>query len=62
MSTAAPYRHFADRDAQLSAVAAVGYRDLAARLAAAHPAPKDLAPIAIAYFQFALTRPDTCSG
>ncbi|MCP2279251.1 WHG domain-containing protein [Nocardia amikacinitolerans] len=60
MSTAAPYRHFADRDALLSAVAAVGYRDLAARLAAAHPAPitaEDLAAIAIAYVQFALTRP-----
>lgn len=60
MSTAAPYRHFADRDALLSAVAAVGYRDLAARLAAAHPTPitaEDLAAIAIAYVQFALARP-----
>ncbi|MFE2959571.1 TetR/AcrR family transcriptional regulator [Nocardia tengchongensis] len=60
VSTAAPYRHFADRDALLSAVAAVGYRDLAARLAAAHPAPltaEDLATIAIAYVQFALERP-----
>ncbi|MER7455113.1 TetR/AcrR family transcriptional regulator [Nocardia beijingensis] len=60
VSTAAPYRHFADRDALLSAVAAVGYRDLAGRLVAAHPAPttaEDLAAIAIAYVQFALTRP-----
>ncbi|MFF2554830.1 TetR/AcrR family transcriptional regulator [Nocardia sp. NPDC058058] len=60
VSTAAPYRHFADRDALLSAVAAVGYRDLAARLAAAHPAPvtpEDLATIAIAYVRFALDRP-----
>ncbi|MCP2292703.1 TetR/AcrR family transcriptional regulator [Nocardia amikacinitolerans] len=60
VSTAAPYRHFADRDALLSAVAAVGYRDLAARLAASHPTPitaEDLAAIAIAYVQFALTRP-----
>ncbi|MGV9611643.1 TetR/AcrR family transcriptional regulator [Nocardia xishanensis] len=60
VSTAAPYRHFADRDALLSAVAAVGYRDLADRLSAAHPAritAEDLAAIAIAYVQFALTRP-----
>ncbi|KAF0965775.1 TetR/AcrR family transcriptional regulator [Rhodococcus sp. T7] len=60
VSTAAPYRHFSDRDALLSAVAAVGYRDLADRLAAAHPAPTtadDLAAIAVAYVQFALARP-----
>ena len=60
VSTGAPYRHFADRDALLSAVAAVGYRDLAGALVAAHPAPKtadDLADIAVAYVQFALTRP-----
>ncbi|MGW4355228.1 TetR/AcrR family transcriptional regulator [Nocardia sp. NPDC004582] len=60
VSTAAPYRHFADRDALLSAVAAVGYRDLASRLAAAHSAPvtpEDLALIAIAYVRFALDRP-----
>ncbi|WP_431971502.1 TetR/AcrR family transcriptional regulator [Nocardia sp. bgisy134] len=60
VSTAAPYRHFADRDALLSAVAAVGYRELAANLAAASAAPttaEDFAAIAIAYVQFALTRP-----
>ncbi|MEU1204058.1 TetR/AcrR family transcriptional regulator [Nocardia sp. NPDC005825] len=60
VSTAAPYRHFADREALLSAVAAVGYRDLASRLAAVHPAPvtpDDLALIAIAYVRFALDRP-----
>jgi AcrR family transcriptional regulator len=60
VSTAAPYRHFADRNALLSAVAAVGYRELATDLAAAHPAPttaEDLAAIAVAYVQFALTRP-----
>lgn len=60
VSTAAPYRHFADRNALLSAVAAVGYRDLAADLVAAHPAPRnaeDLAAIAVAYVQFALRRP-----
>ncbi|WP_431958050.1 TetR/AcrR family transcriptional regulator [Nocardia lijiangensis] len=60
VSTAAPYRHFADRNALLSAVAAVGYRELATSLAAAHPAPataEGLAATAIAYVQFALTRP-----
>ena len=44
----------------MSAVAAVGYRQLATALAAAHPAPKtpdDLADIAVAYVQFALSRP-----
>lgn len=60
VSTAAPYRHYADREALLSAVAAVGYRELAAQLLAAHPAPTspdDLATIAIAYIRFALDRP-----
>ncbi|TQM33492.1 TetR/AcrR family transcriptional regulator [Nocardia bhagyanarayanae] len=60
VSTAAPYRHFADRNALLSAVAAVGYRELAAHLAAAHPEPtteEGLAATAVAYVQFALTRP-----
>jgi AcrR family transcriptional regulator len=60
VSASAPYRHFADRDALLSAVAAVGYRELGAALVQAHPAPKtpdDLADIAVAYVRFALTRP-----
>jgi AcrR family transcriptional regulator len=60
VSPAAPYRHYADRDALISAVAAVGYRELAEQLAAAHPAPSsadDLASVAVAYVQFALQRP-----
>jgi AcrR family transcriptional regulator len=60
VSPGAPYRHYADRDALLSAVAAVGYRELAGYLAAAHPSPStpdDLAAVAIAYVQFALDRP-----
>ncbi|WP_067673232.1 TetR/AcrR family transcriptional regulator [Nocardia miyunensis] len=60
VSTAAPYRHFADRDALLSAVAAVGYRELAEELAAAHSAqatPEGLAAVANVYVRFALTRP-----
>src|ERR1700720_1921005 len=60
VSPAAPYRHYADRDALVSAVAAVGYRELAERLAAAHPSPstpEQLPSVAIAYARFALAAP-----
>ncbi|MEU6662991.1 TetR/AcrR family transcriptional regulator [Streptomyces sp. NPDC046821] len=60
VSATAPYRHFADRDALLSAVAAQGYRELATRLTAAHPAPRtpeDLAAVAAAYVRFAIEQP-----
>lgn len=60
VSTAAPYRHYADREALVSAVAAVGYRELAQRLSAAHPAPSsvdEIVDVAIAYVRFALDRP-----
>jgi AcrR family transcriptional regulator len=60
VSAAAPYRHYADREALVSAVATLGYRELAERLAAAHPSPstpEQLAGVAIAYVQFALERP-----
>jgi AcrR family transcriptional regulator len=60
VSPAAPYRHYADREALASAVAAVGYRELGERLTAAHPCPstpEQLASVAIAYVQFALERP-----
>ncbi|MFD6294077.1 TetR/AcrR family transcriptional regulator [Streptomyces sp. NPDC060235] len=60
VSATAPYRHFADRDALVSAVAAEGYRELATNLATAHPSPTtadDLAAVAVAYVQFALDHP-----
>jgi AcrR family transcriptional regulator len=60
VSPAAPYRHYADREALVSTVAAVGYLELAERLAAAHPSPStpdQLARVATAYVQFALERP-----
>src|ERR1700726_2167298 len=60
VSPGAPYRHYADRDALVSAVAAEGYRELAGYLSAAHPSPStpdDLAAVAVAYVQFALDRP-----
>ncbi|RPA12359.1 TetR/AcrR family transcriptional regulator [Gordonia sp. OPL2] len=60
VSTAAPYRHFPDRTALLSAVAAVGYTELAQDLVAVNPepsSPEDLAAVAVAYVDFALRRP-----
>lgn len=60
VSPTAPYRHFSDRDALVSAVAAEGYRELAEQLAAVHPAPAtpdELASVAVAYVRFALDRP-----
>jgi AcrR family transcriptional regulator len=60
VTAAAPYRHYADRDALLSAVAAVGYRELAEHLTAANPLPStpdELADVAVAYVHFALQRP-----
>ena len=60
VSPAAPYRHYASREALISAVAAVGYRELAEQLAGAHPSPStpgQLATVAVAYVRFALERP-----
>jgi AcrR family transcriptional regulator len=60
VSATAPYRHYADRDALVSAVAAQGYRELAEHLSAAHPSPAtpdDLAAVAVAYVRFALDHP-----
>jgi AcrR family transcriptional regulator len=60
VSPGAPYRHYADRDALISAVAAVGYRELAGCMAAASAAPAtpdDLVAIGIAYVEFAIRHP-----
>ncbi|MEU9381476.1 TetR/AcrR family transcriptional regulator [Streptomyces sp. NPDC048279] len=60
VSATAPYRHYADRDALVSAVAARGYRELAEYLGAVHPSattPDELAAVAVAYVRFALERP-----
>ncbi|HEV3173344.1 MAG TPA: TetR/AcrR family transcriptional regulator [Actinocrinis sp.] len=60
VSPTAPYRHFAERDTLVSAVAAEGYVELAGQLAAAHPSPStpdDLAAVALAYVRFALEHP-----
>ncbi|MYW11815.1 TetR family transcriptional regulator [Streptomyces sp. SID2563] len=60
VSPTAPYRHYADREALVSAVAAEGYRELTESLAAADPAPSTpdgLAAVAVAYVRFALEHP-----
>ncbi|KOG80590.1 MULTISPECIES: TetR/AcrR family transcriptional regulator [Streptomyces] len=60
VSATAPYRHYSDREALVSAVAAEGYRELAEHLARAHPVPStpdELAAVAVAYVRFALEHP-----
>ncbi|QDZ14729.1 TetR/AcrR family transcriptional regulator [Humibacter ginsenosidimutans] len=64
VSPAAPYRHFADRDALDSALAVRGFDDLHADLAAAleqlpaSASPQEtLGALAVAYVDFALRRP-----
>jgi AcrR family transcriptional regulator len=60
VSPGAPYRHYADREALVSAVAAVGYRELAAWMAASEPSPstpEHLAEVGVAYVEFAMRRP-----
>jgi AcrR family transcriptional regulator len=60
VSPTAPYRHFTDRDALESALAAQGLRDLKADLTAGRALPAttaDLADLAVAYVEFALRRP-----
>jgi len=60
VAASAPYRHYADKEALLSAVAGVGYRELADDLVAAHALPStpdELADVAVAYVRFALRRP-----
>jgi AcrR family transcriptional regulator len=60
VSPTAPYRHFADRDALESALAAEGLRDLKADLRQRGGSPAtvtDLAELGVAYVDFALRRP-----
>jgi len=64
VSPAAPYRHFADREALDAAVAVEGFKDLRADLRAALPADlatasaEDVvAALGVAYVAFALRRP-----
>jgi AcrR family transcriptional regulator len=60
VSPTAPYRHFADREALESALAAEGLRDLRADLLADRDLPTTVAELAefgVAYVQFALRRP-----
>lgn len=61
VSHAAPYRHFKDRAALVSAVASEGFRRLATALQEAAvdlpPGPKSLTALGVAYVQFALDHP-----
>ncbi|MFE6664942.1 TetR/AcrR family transcriptional regulator [Streptomyces sp. NPDC057697] len=60
VSPTAPYRHFPEREALVSAVAAEGYRELTEHLATTHPSPAtpdELAAVAVAYVRFALDHP-----
>lgn len=60
VSAAAPYRHFADKEALESELAAAGFADLRQRLGAAGPqppAPQDFARLGVSYVRFALDRP-----
>ncbi|MEV0033912.1 TetR/AcrR family transcriptional regulator [Nocardia sp. NPDC050793] len=60
VSPTAPYRHFADRDALESALAAQGLRDLKADLIEGRElptAPAELGEFAVTYVEFALRRP-----
>jgi len=61
VSVAAPYRHFADREALLAAVLAQGFRELAQRTDHARRAAPDamasLLAVGLAYVRFAADRP-----
>lgn len=60
VSPTAPYRHFPDREALESALAAQGLRALKADLAQGREPPstvEDLAGLGVAYVEFALRRP-----
>lgn len=60
VSTAAPYRHFADRDQLESALAVQGLHDLMRDLAVGRSTPRsaaDVGDLAVAYVHFALQRP-----
>jgi AcrR family transcriptional regulator len=62
VSHAAPYAHFADKQALIAAIAAEGYRQLYEKLAAAQESRVDalarLMAVAQAYAQFAIDEPD----
>jgi AcrR family transcriptional regulator len=61
VSAMAPYRHFADKEALLAAVAEYGFRELAAQLTAATATAADpragLAALGVAYVLFARDEP-----
>jgi AcrR family transcriptional regulator len=60
VSSAAPYRHYADKETLESALATVGFADLKKRLASAGAlptTPEDFASMGVTYVRFAMERP-----
>lgn len=60
VSTAAPYRHFPDREALESALAVHGLRELMSEIAAGEERPRspaEVSELAVGYVRFALRRP-----
>jgi AcrR family transcriptional regulator len=57
VSPTATYRHFRDKDALLAAVAAEGFREFGAALAAGQSAADPFAGMGAAYIDFALAKP-----
>lgn len=61
VSTAAPYRHFADREALESALAVYGLRELMNELTAdghSPASPAEISELGVRYVHFALDRPE----
>lgn len=57
VSPAAPYRHFADRDALLAGVAEQGFAELAVAMTPTEPSLDALHQVGAAYLEFALREP-----
>lgn len=57
VSPAAPYRHFADRDALLAGVAEQGFHELAEAMTPKDPSLAELHQVGAAYLEFALREP-----
>lgn len=57
VSATATYRHFADKESLLAAVATEGFREFGAALTRPNPAAEPFAAMGRAYVEFALTKP-----
>jgi len=57
VAVSAPYRHYADRDALLAAIAAEGFNRLATRFEAVGPGKDRVGRLAAVYVEFAIEHP-----